>query len=132
MHISDILKNSKTIAVVGLSDKQDRPSYEVAKYLQESGYRIVSVNPNVTEVLGEKAYPNLSSVPKEIHIDIVDIFRKTEEVLHHVKEAIVRGGVRLIWMQEGVKNIEAERIARTATIDVVMDACMMKSHRLGS
>lgn len=131
MLISDILKNSKTIAIVGLSDKPDRPSFEVASYLQSKGYRIIPVNPNGTEVLGEKAYPNISSIPKEIQIDIVDIFRKSEDVLPHVKEAIERGGVKLIWMQEGIVNIEAERLARTAKIAVVMNACMMKSHKLG-
>ena len=132
MLISDILKSSKTIAVVGLSDKPDRPSYEVAQYMQLKGYRIIPINPNITEVLGEKAYSDLLAVPKEIQIDIVDIFRKSEEVLPSVKGAIKRGGIKLIWMQEGVENIEAERIARTAKIDVIMNACMMKSHKLGS
>lgn len=131
MLISDILKNSKTIAVVGLSDKPERPSYEVGKYLKEKGYRIIPVNPNVIAVLGEKAYPDISSIPKEITVDVVDIFRKSEEVLPHVKEAIFRGEVKVIWMQEGIINEEAAKLARARGIEVIMNACMMKSHKLG-
>ncbi len=131
MTISDILKFAKTIAIVGLSDNPDRPSYEVAKYLQEKGYKIIPINPNVTEVLGEKAYPDLLSIPKEIRVDIVDLFRKSTEVLPHVKEAISRGGVKLIWMQEGVFNKDAELLTKEAGIEVIMNACMMKSHKLG-
>ena len=131
MLISDILKSAKTIAIVGLSDKPDRPSFEVAKYLQEKGYRIIPVNPNAPEVLGEKAYSDIGSIPKEITIDIVDIFRRSEEVVPHVKEAIGRGGVKVIWMQEGIINEEAAELARERGIEVIMDACMMKSHKLG-
>jgi predicted CoA-binding protein len=132
MFISDILKSAKTIAVIGLSDKPDRPSYEVAKYLQEKGYRIIPVNPTISGALGENAYPDIVSIPKEIEIDIVYIFRRSEDLLPHVKEAIKRGGVKLIWMQEGIENEEAQRVANEANIAVVMNACMMKSHKLGS
>lgn len=132
MLISDILKNAKTIAVIGLSDKPDKPSYSVAKYLQEKGYRIIPVNPTIQEVLGEKAYPNLLSIPKEIRVDMVDIFRRSEEVLPHVQEALERGGVKVIWMQEGVVNEDAASLARARGIEVIMDACMMKSHKLVS
>jgi predicted CoA-binding protein len=131
MFFSDILKSAKTIAVVGLSDKPDRPSVEVASYLQSKGYRIIPINPNVPEVLGEKAYPDIHSIPTEIQVDVVDIFRKSEEVLPHVKEAISRGGVKLIWLQEGVYNQEAEKLAIEAKIPIIMNACMMKSHKLG-
>jgi hypothetical protein len=131
MLISDILKSAKTIAIVGLSNKPDRPSNEVATYLQGKGYRIIPVNPNIEEVLGEKAYPDISSIPKDSSVDIVDIFRKSEDVLPHVKEAIEKGRVKVIWMQEGIVNEEAEKLARAHGIEVIMDACMMKSHKLG-
>jgi hypothetical protein len=131
--ISDILKNANTIAVIGLSDKEERPSYQVAKYLQEEGYRIVPVNPQITEVLGEKAYPDLLSIPKEIQVDIVDIFRRSEDVMPHVREAIERGDGKVIWMQEGVVNERAAGKAREKGLEVIMNACMMKSHKkLGS
>ncbi len=119
----------KTIAVVGLSDKPEKPSFRVAKYLQECGYRIVPVNPMVNEVLGEKSYPDLHSVPAEIEIDVVDIFRRPEDVLPIVEQAVARQGVKIIWMQEGIVNEEAAEIARSAGIEVIMDRCMLKEHQ---
>lgn len=121
--------NTKTIAVVGLSDKPDRYSYQVASYLQSQGYKIIPVNPNITEVLGEKAYPNLLTIPKDITIDVVDIFRRSEDVLPHVKEAVERGDAKTIWMQEGVINTKAEALAKSRGLDVVMNACLMKTHK---
>lgn len=129
MDLRSFFDGVRTIAVVGLSDKPQRYSYQVASYLQLKGFRIIPVNPNVSEVLGEKAYPNLLVIPREIVIDVIDIFRKSEDVLPHVEEAIERGDAKMIWMQEGVVNTEAEALAKAHGIDVVMDACLMKTHK---
>lgn len=123
--VTDILKNSRTIAVVGLSSKPYRPSSGVAEYLQSVGYRIIPVNPNETEVLGEKAYPRLEDVP--VPIDVVDIFRQSVYVPEIVRSAIAIGA-RAIWMQEGVIDADAAELARQAGLLVVMDACIMKEH----
>lgn len=128
--IKKILNGSEVIAVVGLSDKKDRPSYRVASYLKKHGYKIIPVNPGISEVLGEKSYPDLESVP--YNIDVVDIFRKSEDVPAIVKSAIAKGA-RAVWLQEGIYNDEAARLADEAGIDFVMDRCMRKEHgRLGS
>lgn len=119
----------KTIAIVGLSQKPDRPSYQVALYFKEKGFRIIPVNPNITEVLGEKAYPDLLSVPNETQIDIVDIFRRSDQVLPHVYEAIKRSDAKTIWMQEGVENDEAKQLAEKHGLNVVMNVCLMKTHK---
>jgi hypothetical protein len=124
--ITDILRSAHTIAVVGLSGKRFRPSFGVAEYLQRAGYRIIPVNPRETEVLGEKAYPDLDSVPEPI--DIVDIFRRSEHV-PAVVEAAVRKGAQAIWMQEGVVHEDAARRAEAAGLAVVMDRCILKEHR---
>jgi predicted CoA-binding protein len=126
---ADLFKNAKTIAIVGLSDKKERPSYEVAEYLQSQGYKIIPINPQVSEVLGEKAYPDLLSVPRDVRIDIVDIFRRSDLVLPHVEEAVKRGDTKMIWMQEGVVNEEAATYARLHGLDVTMNFCLMKTHK---
>ena len=123
--IPDLLKKSRTIAVVGLSSKKFRPSYGVAEYMQKQGYRIIPVNPNETQVLGEKAYARLEDVPE--HVDIVDIFRRSEFVPPLVDDAI-RIGASAVWMQEGVVHEEAARKARKAGLAVVMDHCILKEH----
>ena len=123
--IPDLLRNSHVIAVVGLSSKKFRPSYGVAEYMQKEGYRIIPVNPNETEVLGEKAYARLEDVPD--HIDIVNIFRRSEFVAPLVDEAI-RRGASAVWMQEGVVDEEAAGKARAAGLVVVMDRCILKEH----
>lgn len=120
--------NVKTIAVVGLSDKPDKPSFRVAKYLQDCGYRIVPVNPTVESVLGEKSYPDISSIPPEIEVDVVDIFRKPEAVTPYVQQAVAKGA-GVIWMQEGIINEEAAQLARRAGLEVVMDQCILKEHQ---
>lgn len=125
----NVLQQAKTIAIVGLSDKPERPSYDVASYLQSQGYRIIPVNPNTDEILGEKSYPDLLSIPKDITLDIIDIFRRSELVLPHVEEAITRGDAKMIWMQEGVVNEEAARLARENGIEVIMNFCLMKTHK---
>ena len=124
--ISEILRVCRTIAVVGLSAKRYRPSYGVAEYMQRAGYRIIPVNPHETEVLGEKCYPDIESVPEPI--DIVDIFRRSEFV-PEIVEAAIRKGAKAIWMQEGVIHEEAARRAQEAGLAVVMDRCILKDHR---
>ena len=121
--IQAILSGSKTVAVVGLSDNPDRPSHGVAKYLQERGYRVIPVNPLVTEVLGEKAYKSLAEIPERV--DLVDVFRKSSDVPKVAEEA-VRIGSRFFWMQEGVESTRACEILDAAGIPWVMDRCMMK------
>ncbi len=122
----NLLRNAKTIAVVGLSSRRSRPSYGVSEYMQSAGYRIIPVNPNESEVLGEKAYPTLDDVPD--HIDIVDIFRRSESV-PEVVDAAIRVGARGVWMQEGVVHEDAANLARAAGLEVVMDRCILKEHR---
>jgi hypothetical protein len=126
--IGEILSSAKTIAVVGLSSKCFRASCGVSQYMQAAGYRIIPVNPHETEVLGERAYPSLESIPVGTKIDIVDIFRRSEEV-PEVVEAAIRIGARAIWMQEGVVNEAAAEKARRAGLAVVMDLCILKEHR---
>jgi hypothetical protein len=114
------LKESKTIAVVGLSPNPDRDSNRVALYLQKVGYRVIPVNPMVEEVLGEKSYPDLKSIPADIEIDMVDVFRRSELVEPVVDEAIELG-VKFIWMQDGVIHDESAKKAEAAGIPVIMD-----------
>ena len=121
----EILNASRVVAVVGLSPKPGRPSYRVASYLKENGYKIIPVNPGIGEILGETSYPDLSSIPEPV--DVVDIFRRPEEVLAIVEEAI-EIGAKVVWMQEGVINEEAAARAREAGLLVVMDRCMLKEH----
>ncbi len=123
--IARVLRDSKTIAAAGLSDKPERPSHRVAKYMQDHGYRIIPVNPTLTEVLGERAYPDLLAVPEPV--DVVDIFRQSEAVPPIVEQAIAIGA-RAVWMQEGVVHEAAAARARQAGLDVVMDRCMLKEH----
>ena len=123
--IARILKESKTIAVVGLSEKPDRASYGVASYLAGKGYKIIPVNPNITEWEGMKAYPDLRSVPGKI--DVVDIFRRSEFVMPVVEEAIAVKA-KAVWMQLGVINTEAAAKAEKAGLLVVMDRCMKIEH----
>jgi predicted CoA-binding protein len=126
--LKDVLSTCKTVAVMGISPKEDRPSYIVASYLKKKGYRIIPVRPDGDYILGEKVYPNLIEIPKEIEIDIVDIFRRSEDVPPIVKESIQRG-TKVIWMQEGVIHKEAGTEAEKAGIKVVMDRCMKKEHQ---
>lgn len=125
MSIPDLLKKSKTIAVVGLSNKRTRPSYSVSEYMQQQGYRIIPVNPMISEALGEKAYSRLEDVPG--HIDIVDIFRRSEYVAEIV-DAAIRLGAGAVWMQEGVVDEEAAGRARAAGLTAVVDRCILKEH----
>jgi len=124
--ISEILHSARTIAVVGLSNKRFRPSYGVSEYLKRVGYRIIPVNPLEDEVLGEKSYPDLDSLP--VPVDVVDIFRRSEFV-PEIVEAAIRNGAKAIWMQEGVIHEQAARRAEAAGLTVVMDHCILKEHR---
>ena len=124
--MKDILLAAKTIASVGLSSNQEKESYWIVSYLKDQGYRIIPVNPTADEILGEKAYPDLESVPEKI--DVVQVFRKPEDVPPVVDSAI-KVGAKVIWMQEGIVNEEAAQKAREAGLQVVMDACMRVTHR---
>jgi len=123
--IRQLLETSKTIAVVGLSDKPDRDSYRVAEYLQRQGYRIIPVNPTVDAVLGEKSYASVSDIPASV--DIVDIFRRSDAVEPVVEDAIA-AGARAVWMQLGIENEEAAQAAEAAGLQVVMDRCIKIEH----
>ncbi len=125
--IKKMLSDTRTVAVVGISPKEDRPSYRVASYLKSKGYRILPIRPDGENILGEKVYRTLLEIPKEINIDVVDIFRKSEEVPPIVEEAIQRGA-RVVWMQEGVIHLDAAAKAEKAGLRVVMDRCMKKEH----
>ena len=124
--MKDILLSAKTIASVGLSSNQQKESYWIVSYLKDQGYRIIPVNPTADEILGEKAYPDLESVPEKI--DVVQVFRKPEDVPPVVDSAI-KVGAKAVWMQEGIVNEEAAQKAREAGLQVVMDACMRATHR---
>jgi predicted CoA-binding protein len=120
-----ILKTCRTIAVVGLSAQWHRPSFFAAKYLQQHGYRIVPINPHYAEILGERCYPSLADIAQPV--DMVDVFRRTEDVLPIAQQAIAIGA-KCLWQQLGVKNLEADRLAREAGLDSVMDRCVKIEH----
>ena len=120
-----ILRDCRTIAVVGLSAEWHRPSYFAAKYMQHHGYRIVPVNPRYTEVLGERCYPSLHDIPHAV--DMVDVFRRTEDVLPIAEQSIAIGA-RCLWQQIGVKNFAAADLAREAGLDTVLDRCVKIEH----
>lgn len=120
-----IFAESRTIAVVGLSPKTNRPSNQVALYLQQAGFRIIPVNPGQTEILGEPCYPDLQSIPEPV--DVVDIFRRSEQVEPVVRDAIAINA-KVIWMQQGIVNVEAATIAEQAGLTVIMDRCLKVDH----
>lgn len=120
-----LLGEARTVAVVGLSGRPGRPSLGVARYLQEHGYRIVPVNPNATEVLGEPAYPSLRDIPPEVEVDVVDVFRRPEHTPEIARDAVAIGA-KVLWLQEGIVNDDAYAIASEGGLDVIMGVCMMK------
>lgn len=124
--IRAILQNNTTIAVVGLSPKPQRPSNQVALYMLSAGYRIIPVNPGQREILGEVCYPDLESVPERI--DIVNIFRRSDQVMPVVREAITKNA-KVIWMQEGIINEPAARLAEENGLTVIMDRCIKVDHQ---
>ena len=120
-----ILRDCRTLAVVGLSSEWHRPSYFAASYMQSKGYRIVPVNPRYTEVLGERCYARLEDIPHPV--DMVDVFRRTDDVLPIARSAVAIGA-KCLWQQLGVKNLEADALARAAGLDTVMDRCVKIEH----
>jgi predicted CoA-binding protein len=127
-NMGHLLRSARTIAVVGLSDKPERDSNEVARYLQSQGYRIIPVNPMLQEVLGETSYPSLSAIPPALTIDIADVFRRSDQVGPVVDDALARG-VGAIWMQLGVENAEAAAKAELRGVPVLQNLCIMVQHR---
>jgi uncharacterized protein len=125
-NIPELLRKSSTIAVVGLSGKRSRPSYGVSEYMQQNGYRIIPVNPEEKEILGQKCYKSLEEIPE--HVDIVNVFRRPEFV-PDVVESAIKIGAPAVWLQEGVIHDEATARARDAGIFVVEDRCILKEHR---
>jgi predicted CoA-binding protein len=124
--VAQILRGAKTIAVVGLSSNPMRASHGVAEYLKNAGYRIIPVNPNETEVLGEKAYARLEDIPERV--DVVDVFRRAEEVAA-VADSAIRIGAKVLWMQLGIENAEAAERGLAAGLVVVEDSCLMVEHK---
>jgi predicted CoA-binding protein len=133
--IQETLQKYRTIAVVGLSSDENKPSYQVAKYLKDHYYKIVPINPNVKEVLGAKSYPSLLSLPEELqrNIEVVDIFRKSQDVLPVVEEAVQLrqrfDKPMVVWMQVGIVNYEAAKMAHQSGMVVIMDRCIKVEHR---
>ena len=126
MDIESIVRSYRTVAVVGLSPDPDRASYKNSNFLNTVGYRIVPVRPDTDEILGEKAYPSLKDIP--FPVDIVNVFRRSEAVLPIAREAIDIGA-KVLWLQEGITNTEAELLCQAAGMDVVMDRCLLKEYR---
>ncbi len=118
-----LLGDAHTVAVVGLSSKPGRPSLEIAAYLQEHGYRVIPVNPRETMVLGEPAFPTLFDIPSDVDVDVVDVFRRPDETPEVAREAVAIGA-KVLWLQEGIVNDEAYRIASEAGLDVIMGVCI--------
>lgn len=124
--IEKIYKESKTIAVIGASDNPRRPSYDVAKYLQGQGFKIIPVNPALKELFGEKSYPDLLAIPEPV--DVVDVFRNPDAVPAIVEQAIAKQA-KVVWMQPGAENMQAAERAMEAGLEVIMGVCMMREHR---
>ncbi len=130
--ITELLKNCRTIAVVGLSSNPARPSFGVAQYMQAHGYRIIPVNPNETEILGEKCYPSLSAAAGEEMFDMVNCFRNSADIPPIVDDAIAliaQAGIKAVWMQQGVNHPQAAAKAEAAGLAVVQDRCLKIEHR---
>ena len=123
--LRSLLVEANVVAVVGISSKPWRPSYGVAAYLQEHGYRIVPVNPNEDEVLGELVYASLLDIPRDVRVDVVDVFRRAEHTPEVARDAVAIGA-RVLWLQEGIVSEEAARIASDGGLEVIMGVCIMK------
>ncbi|MGH2540151.1 MAG: CoA-binding protein [Actinomycetota bacterium] len=126
VELRSILGDAKTIAVVGLSSNPLRHSNDVSTYLQEKGYRIVPVNPNETEVLGERAYASLTDIPDDVHVDVVDVFRRAEHTPEVARDAVAIGA-KVLWLQDGIVSEEAYRIASEAGLEVIMGVCIRRT-----
>ena len=123
--LRSLLGEARVVAVVGISSKEWRPSHDVASYLQDHGYRIVPINPNETEVLGEPAYPTLLDIPEDVRVDVVDVFRRAEHTPDVARDAVTIGA-KVLWLQEGIVSEEAARIAADGGLDVIMGVCIKK------
>ena len=123
-HLRSLLGEAEVVAIVGISSKPWRPSHEVASYLQQHGYRIVPVNPNEEEVLGERVYSSLLDIPQDLHVDVVDVFRRAEYTPEVARDAVAIGA-RMLWLQEGIVSEEAARVAADGGLEVVMGVCIM-------
>ena len=121
-----ILQTARTVACVGVSSNEEKPSYFIFQYLKEHGYQMIPVNPTATEILGQKVYADLASIPAKV--DVVQVFRKPEDV-QPVVEAAIQIGAKVVWMQEGIVNEQAAQMAEAAGLKVVMNRCMMKTHQ---
>jgi len=126
--VRDVLTRARTIAIVGLSDKPERESNGVARYLRSQGYRVIPVNPSVPEIFGEKSYPSLSAIPRETRVDIVDVFRHSDQVPAVAQEAL-RRGIKVVWMPLGVDSPEAASLVREAGGVAFENLCIMTQHR---
>ena len=124
--LRSILGDARVIAIVGLSSKPDRASHSVAAYLRDRGHRVIPINPNEASVLGERAYPSLRDVPDDVDIDVVDVFRRAEDTPPVAADAVARGA-RVLWLQEGIVNDDARRIAEEAGLTVVMGVCIRRT-----
>lgn len=124
-HLRSLLGDAQVVAVVGISSKPWRASHGVASYLQRHGYRIVPVNPNEEEVLGERVYASLLDIPQDVQVDVVDVFRRAEYTPEVARDAVAIGA-RMLWLQEGIVSEEAARIAADGGLEVVMGVCIMK------
>ncbi|MFA5532323.1 MAG: CoA-binding protein [Candidatus Shapirobacteria bacterium] len=127
--IEDVLQKSKTIAIIGLSDNPNRPSYQVAKYLISQSFTVIPVNPTINSVFDLKSYPSFTDIPSDIKIDIVDIFRQSDQVLPIVEEIIKSDQKPIIWFQEGSLNPKAENLAKENGLEVISGICLMKAHQ---
>jgi hypothetical protein len=119
----------KNIAVIGLSDNNERPSYQVASYLRSQGFNIIPVNPNLQEWQGLKSYKSILEIPHDVKIDVADFFVKSERVLAMVQDIIKRGNISSMWLQEGISNPEAEKLAQEHGVQVISNMCMMKEYK---
>jgi uncharacterized protein len=117
----------KNIAVVGMSKNEEKPAHFVPKYLMDHGYNVIPVNPTVNEILGRKSYPAVSEIPEDV--DVVDVFRRSEDVPSVIDDAIRKKGIKVIWMQSGIYNEESEKKAKENGMDVIFNRCMMVEHR---
>lgn len=126
MDLNSLFAQTKTIAIVGLSDKPNRPSYRIASYLKEKGFHIVPVNPSATEILGEKCYANLKDIP--FKIDLVNVFRKAEDCLEVAHDAVAIGA-KSLWLQQGIINLQAKKLAEDQGLFFVMDRCIKVDHQ---
>jgi predicted CoA-binding protein len=129
MDMHSFLQPPKTVAIVGLSDNPERPSYQVGQYLKAAGFTIIPVNPQITEVFGLKAYPSVTAIPQEVHIDIVDVFRRADQVKAVIDDVVMSGRQLFIWLQEGVGTPEARTYAESHGFEIVMNLCIKKIHQ---